>query len=508
MKRRSQDKQLKGKIPFVYYHPLWKPSVHSQMWKLRKEGKQTTIEQYDPDLGAKKCYFCPRCGYLCYRSPKIKNVSRSGDRAFFSHWPDKNAPICKWRTAKAEGKRYLTQEECLQAVEDGCLTIILQWQQRPSEEELLSKESSVYRGTVEKADGLLAKDPIYRHTEFQRLIPRKITTLQFIADHIDEFLGQDIRLPNSMSPEPFLELFIHVSELQQEVRQDSALYWGRADRVSIIKGYICISFGYQEHCVYFGILQDNASERGWTVENLQGKYLVVAGQLKPALKCQAMEDSKPIPRRCWQLIAKEWGAAGVVSERLVGILPHPTEVEWVEPTAIPKVETSSVVGQPKVQLSPVESLDTKKQVIADEQAVTDEIESATHPSEQSEKLEISNSSSFETLSAQSQPEQPITQQQSRLAEIEISNLPGSSDAGKTIYSFQSYAQVPRQTGSPSKASENLAGQPIKPKVKARFSSQNYSLRNQRSKSLLNFLKKVVKNLISRVARFVHFLKQL
>jgi len=502
--RRSQDNQSKGKIPFVYYHPTWEPSARKPMWKLRQEGERTTIEQYNLKLGQKKRYFCPRCGYSCYRNPKEGNIDRRNRTAFFSHHPVQNAPACKLRTLQSEGKRYLTQEECSRAVEDGSLTIVTEWRQKPSDEQLLGRDSSIYRETVEDPAG----DPIRRHAGSQRLIPRQITSLQFVTNQIDKFLGQDIQLPDFVNPEPFLDVFIHACEVQQEVRQDSALYWGRADRISIVKGYICISFGYKEHCVYFGILEENALARGWTVENLRGKYIVVAGRLKPALKCQAIEDTKPIPRRCWQLIAKEWGAAGVVSEELVGILPHPTEVEWVEPTTIPKAAKSSPVGQPKVQLTPLELLDTKEKVIADEQAIAEEIEPVTHPSEPPETLEMSDSSRLETLQAQFQPELSTTQQQSRLADIEISNLSKPSDTGEAIYSLQGSAQLRRQIGSYSKASEKLDGKSIKPKAKARFSSRNYSPRNQRSKGPLKFLQKVVKTLISRVARLVQFWKQL
>lgn len=523
--RRSQNNQSKGKIPFVYYHPTWKPSAREPMWKLRQEGERTTLEQYNLKLGQKKRYFCPRCGYSCYRNPKEKIITRRNRTAFFSHHPVQNAPPCKLRTLQSEGKRYSTQEERSRAVEDGRLTIIPQWRQRPSEEELLGRDKSVYRGTVENAQGPIAGNPIHRHTGYQRLMPREITTLQFIADYIAEFLGQDIQLPNSISPEPFLDVFVHASEVQQRVCQYSGLYWGRADRVSIIKGYICISFGYREHCVYLGVLEENASERGWTVENLRGKYVMVAGQLKPAPKCQAIEDTKPIPRRCWQVIAKEWGAAGIIKEELVAILPHQTGVEWVEPTILEAV-VSNPIRQPEVEILPLQSLNVEEQVTAEEQAVAEEIESVTYLGEQLKTSEVTNlpeekgggfnptlslcdqqttetslcqekgggsvsdSSSLETLPTQPQPEQSITQQQSRLTEIDTLNLPDSSDGEEAIYSFQGSAQPSRQAGSDSKASGNFNRQPIQTKSEAQFSS-----RRRKRKGLLNRLQKVVKRIL-------------
>lgn len=252
---------------------------------------------------------------------------------------------------------------------------------------------------------------------------------------------------------------------------------------------------YKEHCVYLGILEENAFERGWTVENLRGKYIVVAGGLKPAPKCQAIEDIKPTPRRCWHIIAKEWGAAGIIKEELVAILPHPTGVEWVEPTIL-EVEVSSLTRQQ------AQSLDVEEQVIADEQAVAEETESVTYPGEQLETSEVtdlpeekgggsvSDSSSLETLSTQPQIEQPKTQNQSTSSRIEISKLPDPSDDEEDIYSFQGSAQPSRQSGSDSKASGNFNRQPIQTKSKAQFSA-----RSEKRKGLFNRLKKVVKRIL-------------
>ncbi|NJO93256.1 MAG: hypothetical protein HC820_00840 [Hydrococcus sp. RM1_1_31] len=345
MTQRSQETPAVGKIPFVYYHPTWQPSIHASIKKLRTDGKPTSLDQYDPDLGRKKHYFCPSCGYPCYRNPRKKKINRSGNKAFFSHNPVENAPFCPLRTYSGEGKHYLTENERSLAVESGRLTIISQWRSRPNEEELNGKEASVYSKTVESNEGEIASRPINRHTGSHQPISRAITSLDFIAKHIDEFLGQDIQLPSFNSPKPFLDVFIHASQIDSSIASslEEALYWGCIKRIFLEKSYLGVSFGYQNHCVYFGIPMQYASDRGWSVDNLQGKFILIAGCLKKAKKCQAVENTKTIPRSCWQAIASDWGAVGIISESLVSILPHPhpTSMQWLEPPAIPSTEKSS-----------------------------------------------------------------------------------------------------------------------------------------------------------------------
>ncbi|NJK51384.1 hypothetical protein HC931_27785 [Candidatus Gracilibacteria bacterium] len=348
MTPRPQNKQLTGKIPFVYYHPTWQPSLNAPIWKLRSSGKLISIDQYEPDLGDKKRYFCPRCGYPCYRSPKYKPFDKSNRSARFCHHPLENHPPCNLRTDQAEGKRYVNQQSRSQAVESGCLTIISQWRSRPNEEELNGKEASVYSKTVESDEGEIASRPINRHIGSHQQIPRAITSLDFIAKHIDEFLGQDIQLPSFNSPEPFLDVFIHASQIDSSIAHNGeALYWGLVERVSFVNNYLCISFGYLNHCVYFGIPMQYASDRGWSLNNLKGRYIIIAGCLEKAKKCQAVENTKPVPRSCWQVIASDWGAVGIISESLVSILPlpHPTTMQWLEPPPIQSTEKSN----PKVR---------------------------------------------------------------------------------------------------------------------------------------------------------------
>lgn len=338
--RINRDTQPKHKIRFVYYCQIWRPDGNEPIEKLRDRGSRITLEDWD--ISKDEHYFCPRCGWPCYRYPKKKKFDRRGD-AMFKHYPKtEESPICNLRTGQGEGKHYPTEVERKRAVADGRLTIISKWRPMPSDDEHNGIKSSIYQGTVEDDRGPLATRPIARHVGPEELKPSEVESLQFIAEHIDRFLGQDIQLPGFEEPEPFLDLFVHTSQAAVESRQTSALYWGRAERVSEINGYTCVSFGYRNHCVYFGIRQEVDAKRRWTVDNLKGRNIVIAGLLRKAPKIQEVENQRSNPRECWQIVPGEedsWGAVGVISEQFDSILP-PDLSEWVEPATLETVASN------------------------------------------------------------------------------------------------------------------------------------------------------------------------
>jgi hypothetical protein len=340
--RRNRDAQPKHKIRFVYYDQIWRPDGNEPIEKLKDRG--LLVRLTDWDISKDKHCFCPRCGWPCYRSPKYLPFGRS-ERYTFGHYrpgKGKEPPSCNLRTGQREGKRYTTEVEKSRAVEDGRLTIIRKWAQIPSDDEHDGIEPSIYQGTVEAEQGPLATRPIVRHVGPAEFKTSEVTSLQFVAEHIDKFLGQDIQLPDFEEPEPFLDVFIHASQAAMENRQTPALYWGRAQKVYEINNYICVGFGYKDHCVFFGIRKEVAANRGWTVDNLIGRNIVIAGLLMKAPKIQKVENQRSNPRECWQIVpgkADSWGAVGVISEQFDSILP-PNLSEWVEPATLETVASN------------------------------------------------------------------------------------------------------------------------------------------------------------------------
>ncbi|NJM68470.1 MAG: hypothetical protein HC851_23810 [Acaryochloris sp. RU_4_1] len=306
------------------------------MRRLLEEGTPTSLEEYDWKIGDRKKYFCPRCGYPCRRHPRKRNRTKVGTLLDFRHFPKRKWRECRFRTKKSEGKKYLTESQRRQAQEDGRLTVIEKWLSEPNDREVdsLDNSSGQYRGVNESDDGSETDRPIGRYKYGIAQYPRVIETVQFICDYTDQFLYQDIQLPdrNANEHEIFTDVFIHASHIQTYHRRKSFLYWGRIERVCDVEGHLCICFGYQDHCLYLAIPHRFASRRGWTEQSILNRYVVAAGYLQPTPKFQAMEDSLDnLHRQCWKVVSDDWGAVGLIKEDLVRLLPHPDQIAWVEP---------------------------------------------------------------------------------------------------------------------------------------------------------------------------------
>jgi hypothetical protein len=107
---------------YVYFHKTWIPSLEGSLEILLKKGICTSIENYEPDEGINRKYFCPRCGYPCYRSPRDGKPTRDNKPADFRHFPYEPYRPCNFRSNNSEGQKYTTEVEKHKAIQDGCLT--------------------------------------------------------------------------------------------------------------------------------------------------------------------------------------------------------------------------------------------------------------------------------------------------------------------------------------------------------------------------------------------------
>ncbi|PZD71075.1 hypothetical protein C1752_08278 [Acaryochloris thomasi RCC1774] len=318
----------------VYFNTTWDYTAHQPLQELIDTGIATSIYEYDPAFKGQQLYFCYRCGYPCYRNPTEGVSVNPNKRPFFAHYSIPNHPPCKLRTSQGEGQSYSSEVIKGKAVEDQCLTIIDSWCSLPEEQELAENESSQYSGTVEDEFGPPACKPIVRYLGLQELTERRIYSVQYIAWHLHLFIDRDIQLPECLHSNLFQDAFIHASAVFSLETGTPGLYWGRVRSLMWIGEFLYIAFGYDTHCFYLAISKENVKARGWSVDYLQGRYIVAAGQLAESLLLQDREEQFYSSRVCRVVEAQEWGASGIVSRKEERFLPS-IDVEWVDPAIFP-----------------------------------------------------------------------------------------------------------------------------------------------------------------------------
>jgi hypothetical protein len=323
---------------YVYFHETWIPSLEGSLEILLREGICTSIEDYDPQIGTKKKYFCPRCGYPCLRSPTDGKPTRNNKPAYFAHFPCKEKRPCNFRSNNSEGQKYATVVEKHKAIQDGYLTIIDEWLCKNDESSFGDNSPGQYSGVNEDKNGVDTGRAIGRYTLEGRNTPRKITTLQFILDNFMEFYAQDIQLPDFSNPEPFADIFIHASQAHDYLeREQSAIFWGRVESnetITVIDGYVCIAFGYDTHCLYFGFPEEHLLNRGLTINDLPGRYVAISGKIsltKSRIR-EAESNAHPnLNRTCRRVVNKAWGGFGIFKDEIIEFLPLPIDIHWIEP---------------------------------------------------------------------------------------------------------------------------------------------------------------------------------
>jgi hypothetical protein len=323
---------------YVYFHKTWIPSLEGSLEILLKKGTCTPIEDYDPEIGVNKKYFCPRCGYPCYRSPRDGKPTRNNQPVNFRHFPDEKFRPCNYRSNNSEGQKYIDEVKKYKAIQDGRLTIIDEWLCKNDENSSGDDSSGQYSGVNEDENGLDTGRAIGRYTLEGKNIPRQISTLQFILDNFMEFYAQDIQLPDFSNPELFSDIFIHASQAHEYLgREQSAIFWGRVESnetITVINGFVCIAFGYDTHCLYFGFPEENLLNGRFTINDLPGRYVAISGKIILSNKRLQEAESNAHPnlnRTCRRVVNIAWGGFGVFQDEIVKFLPLPIDIHWKDP---------------------------------------------------------------------------------------------------------------------------------------------------------------------------------
>jgi hypothetical protein len=189
---------------------------------LRENGKKILVSEYHADMKGK--LFCPECCASLYRSPKDKNFSDNGRAAYFGHSQGTKTD-CGLRTKRAEGKKYLTEEEANKAIQDEELVIIkgfIKDKPIPPQENAKKYDQT----PVEEMDGPLADIPIGRHRGESFKLPSKFTTVRGLATKFDENINRYFFMPRGQYAIQLIDLMNNISAIT-EPDDKPRLYFGK-----------------------------------------------------------------------------------------------------------------------------------------------------------------------------------------------------------------------------------------------------------------------------------------
>lgn len=183
-----------NRIAYAYYDPKWDRTKHPIAVLVRTE-----IEPLDYLVEMKGHLHCPSCYEPLTRVPNDPSIAvmANGREALFRHFPDEDAPYCRLRSSQLAGKKYSSEEEARQAVEDQDLVIISGFmQERPKNNPRadFDGEHEPLQTEFESEDGPEVAVPVSRHEGETFRLPSKITSVQSLCTNFRHNYHREIHI--------------------------------------------------------------------------------------------------------------------------------------------------------------------------------------------------------------------------------------------------------------------------------------------------------------------------
>ncbi len=212
----------KNQIKFALYLDGWKYDGGDKK-SLREKAKEVTPTEYDIEM--KESIFCPECCADLFRSPQEKDYDTNGRKAFYAH-SRKYSPDCGLRVKKAEGKRFETEEQAKEAIENEELVIISGFMKKKPEAPIID-EPQEYKGKpVEDMNGVLTEVPIGRHNGETFKLPSKVTTVRGICRNFNKNIHRYFHFPDRKNAIHLQDLLTNIESLKN-TDDIPKLYFGR-----------------------------------------------------------------------------------------------------------------------------------------------------------------------------------------------------------------------------------------------------------------------------------------
>lgn len=215
---------MDNRIKYALHLDDWS-FVNGNKSVLKKNAKKVLVSEYETAMSGQ--LFCPECCANLYRSPKTKDVSDNGRKAYFGHSKGTKTD-CGLRTKRAEGKKYLTEEEAKKAILNEELVIVEGFlKTKPVAPQKNAKEYD--QTPVEELDGPETNIPIGRHRGESFTLPSKFKTVRGLVTKFDENINRYFFMPRGQYAVQLIDLLTNISTVS-EVDEKPRLYYGKIIR--------------------------------------------------------------------------------------------------------------------------------------------------------------------------------------------------------------------------------------------------------------------------------------
>ncbi|PTP28164.1 hypothetical protein [Vibrio splendidus] len=270
---------MENRIKYTLYLKGWNYEKDSKSF-LKAQAEKALVTEFEVDMHNN--IYCPECCAPLFRSPRDKDYSDDGRAAYFAHKRSVKT-ICGLRTKKAEGKKYLNEEEAQKAIQDEELVIVEGFiKDKPIAPDKHPKEYD--QTEVEELDGPETLVPIGRHSGEVFKLPSKFKTVKGIVKNFDENLIRYFYFPNSK----------HAVQLQDYVRSITSIK-GPDDKPKLYFGTIVSSFNAgkktsnirmtklkyntKEYNDFFFKVQDKKQQEKGINDDSKGRVILMYGKV-------------------------------------------------------------------------------------------------------------------------------------------------------------------------------------------------------------------------------------
>ncbi|THG87145.1 hypothetical protein E5198_00990 [Pseudomonas sp. A-1] len=226
--------------------------------------------------------FCPECFANLFRSPEEKEFSSNGRVAYFAHSRVIKTD-CGLRTKRAEGKKYLTEEDAKRAILNEELVIVEGFiKERPISPNKTPAEYDASQ--VEEIDGPVANVPIGRHKGEAFKLPSKFKTIRGICNKFDENITRYFYMPNGQHAIQLQDLLKNIESVTEE-DEVPRIYYGKIIRsanagktpqnIRMTK----LQYTSQDYADFYFKLADEKQREKGIDDNSAGRVVVMYGKI-------------------------------------------------------------------------------------------------------------------------------------------------------------------------------------------------------------------------------------
>jgi hypothetical protein len=190
--------------------------------QLKRDSEKVLVGEYN--LRMKGSIFCPECSANLFRSPEDKDFSSNGRAAYFAHGRGIKTD-CGLRTKRAEGKKYITEEDAMRAIHNEELVIVEGFlKEKPVAPD---KAPAEYDATqIEELDGPVTDVPIGRHRGEAFKLPSKFKTIRGICNKFEDNINRYFYMPDGQHAVQLQDLLKSIETVTDE--DDSPrIYYGK-----------------------------------------------------------------------------------------------------------------------------------------------------------------------------------------------------------------------------------------------------------------------------------------